>query len=103
MTTQMGLQAKHSLIMSLSMMNLGFAREISAMMAEIVRMMTHRSGRKPPMAPAMMSAMILTTTVHSPAEFLTGIMNRITPMTDGMINRAFNLALLLVSILSPPK
>ena len=32
------------------------------------------------MTPEMMSARILTTTVHSPAAFLTGIMNRVPPL-----------------------
>ena len=83
-------------------MNLGFASAMRDITAETVRISTHSSGRKPPMTPEMMSARILTTTVHSPAAFLTGIMNRMTPTTDGMINRAFSFALLLVSILSPP-
>ena len=70
------------------------------MTAETVRMMTHSRGRKPPMAPEMMSAMILTTTVQSPSAFLTGIMNRITPMIEGMRNRAFRLPLLFVVLFS---
>ena len=100
MTTQMGPQEKHSLRMGLSMMNLGFPNATRHMTAETVRMMTHSRGRKPPMAPEMMSAMILTTTVQSPSAFLTGIMNRITPMIEGMRNRAFRLPLLFVVLFS---
>ena len=98
----MGLQAKHSFMMSLFIMNLGFASAMRDITAETVRISTHSSGRKPPMAPEMMSARILTTTVHSPAAFFTGIINRMIPVIDGIINMAFSFALLLVSILSPP-
>ena len=50
-TTQMGLQAKHSFMMSLFIMNLGFASAMTDITAETVRISTHSAGRKPPMAP----------------------------------------------------
>ena len=85
--------------MGLSMMNLGFASATSVITAEIVTIATLKIGRNPPIAPAIMSAMILTVTVHSPAAFLTGIIKRITPIADGMINIAFSLPLFSIFFL----
>lgn len=98
-TIQNGPQMKQLLSTGLSMMNLGFASATSVITAEIVTIATLKIGRNPPIAPAIMSAMILTVTVHSPAAFLTGIIKRITPIADGMINIAFSLPLFSIFFL----
>ena len=82
-TIQNGPQMKQLLSTGLSMMNLGFASATSVITAEIVTIATLKIGR----------------TVHSPAAFLTGIIKRITPIADGMINIAFSLPLFSIFFL----
>ena len=68
-------------------MKLGLPRKITPSIADNVTIPTHNAGNNSPIAPLIMSAMILTTIVQLPS-YCTGIINKIIPMIDGTKNPA---------------
>ncbi len=91
MTTQMGPQEKAFLEDGAIHDELGLSQRNKAHDGGDRQDDDAQQGRKPPMAPEMMSAMILTTTVQSPSAFLTGDHEQDNADDRGMRNRAFRL------------